>query len=54
VVVRPGSGEPLAVNALDGATLASMAVASQSLFIRSATHLYRLSASASVSVSKGR
>jgi outer membrane protein assembly factor BamB len=53
VVLRPGSGEPLAVNALDGATLASMAVASRSLFIRSATHLYRLSASASVSVSNG-
>jgi hypothetical protein len=37
-----GSGEPLAVNALGGATLASMAVAPKSLFIRTATHLYRL------------
>jgi outer membrane protein assembly factor BamB len=42
IVVRPGSGEPLAVNALDGPTLASMAVAPKSLFIRTATHLYRL------------
>ena len=32
----------LAVNQLDGATLASMAVASQSIFIRTGNHLYRL------------
>jgi outer membrane protein assembly factor BamB len=34
--------EPLAANALDGATLASMAVASRAFFIRTATHLYRI------------
>ena len=34
--------EPLAANVLDGATLASMAVASRSFFIRTATHLYRI------------
>ena len=32
----------LAANQLDGATLASMAVGERSLFIRTATHLYRL------------
>jgi outer membrane protein assembly factor BamB len=43
-VVMPGpTFEAVAVNALDGATLASMAVASQSFFIRTATHLYRIS-----------
>lgn len=35
----------LATNQLDGATLASMAVSHNSLFIRSSTHLYRISAS---------
>ncbi len=35
----------LAVNQLDGATLASMAVASQSIFIRTGNHLYRLGSS---------
>ncbi len=35
----------LSVNALDGPTLASMAVASGSLFLRTATHLYRIGAS---------
>jgi outer membrane protein assembly factor BamB len=34
--------QQLAVNSLDGAALASMAVASQSFFIRTATHLYRI------------
>ena len=43
-VVTPGpTFEAVGVNALDGATLASMAVASQSFFIRTATHLYRIS-----------
>jgi len=43
-VVTPGpTFEAVAVNALDGATLASIAVASQSFFIRTATHLYRIS-----------
>src|SRR5262245_59635400 len=42
-VITPGlSPERLAVNVLDGSTLASMAVASQSFFIRTATHLYRI------------
>jgi outer membrane protein assembly factor BamB len=42
-VITPGHApERLAVNALDGSTLASMAVASQSFFIRTATHLYRI------------
>jgi outer membrane protein assembly factor BamB len=44
-VVAPGTTyRELAVNELDGATLASMAVASQSMFIRTATHLYRIGA----------
>ena len=34
----------LAENALDAPTLASMAVASGSLFLRTATHLYRIGA----------
>jgi len=37
-----GSGDRLATNALDGATLASMAVVSHSFLIRTATHLYRI------------
>jgi outer membrane protein assembly factor BamB len=42
-VIKPGGAfEPLATNALDGPTLASMAVAARSLFIRTATHLYRI------------
>ena len=42
-VIAPGPEfRRLAVNELDGATLASMAVADQSIFIRSATHLYRI------------
>lgn len=44
VVIAPGKQfNVLARNQLDGATLASMAVANGSLFIRSQTHLYRLS-----------
>ena len=35
----------LAVNELDGVALASIAVASRSLFIRTATHLYRIAGS---------
>lgn len=41
VVLRPGRGESLAVNALDGATLASLAVAPTSLFVGTVTHRYR-------------
>lgn len=44
VVIAPGRKlNHLATNQLDGPTLASMAVSSGSLFIRSATHLYRIS-----------
>jgi outer membrane protein assembly factor BamB len=42
-VIAPGTSfRKLATNALDGATLASMAVARGSIFIRSHTHLYRI------------
>jgi outer membrane protein assembly factor BamB len=42
-VVAPGREfRPIASNRLDGATLASMAVANGSFFIRSDTHLYRI------------
>jgi outer membrane protein assembly factor BamB len=42
-VIAPGKQfRLLARNALDGETLASMAVAGSSIFIRSRTHLYRL------------
>ena len=45
-VVKPGrTFQRLATNVLDGSTLASMAVASGSFFIRTGTHLYRISAS---------
>ena len=45
-VIAPGrSFQKLAVNELDGATLASMAVAHRSIFIRSLTHLYRIGGS---------
>jgi outer membrane protein assembly factor BamB len=44
VVIAPGRQlKHLATNQLDGSTLASMAVSHGSLFIRSATHLYRIS-----------
>lgn len=44
VVIAPGKEfKALAKNQLEGATLASMAVAGGSIFIRSQTHLYRLS-----------
>ncbi|HKV35049.1 MAG TPA: PQQ-binding-like beta-propeller repeat protein [Pyrinomonadaceae bacterium] len=44
VVIAPGRQlKHLATNQLEGPTLASMAVSHNSLFIRSATHLYRLS-----------
>ncbi len=43
-VVSPGTTfQRIATNTLEGSTLASMAVASASLFIRTATHLYRIS-----------
>jgi outer membrane protein assembly factor BamB len=43
IVLKPGPPpEPLAVNTLDGGTLASIGVAAKSLFIRTATHLYRI------------
>jgi outer membrane protein assembly factor BamB len=35
----------LAVNRLDGTTLASIAISNGSLFIRSQTHLYRIASS---------
>ena len=42
-VVKPGpTFERLAANKLDGTTLASMAVAGRSFFIRTGTHLYRI------------
>jgi outer membrane protein assembly factor BamB len=42
-VIAPGREfRPLASNALDGSTLASMAVAGGSIYIRSATHLYKI------------
>ena len=45
-VIAPGpTFRKLAANALDGALLASMAVADQSFIIRSDTHLYRIAAS---------
>jgi outer membrane protein assembly factor BamB len=45
-VIAPGTAfRKLAVNELDGATLASMAVANGSIFIRSLTHLYRIGSS---------
>ena len=44
LVIAPGKKlQPLAENQLDGETLASMAVSGGSIFIRSRTHLYRLS-----------
>lgn len=44
IVIAPGRQlKHLATNQLDGSTLASMAVSHNSLFIRSATHLYRIS-----------
>jgi outer membrane protein assembly factor BamB len=44
VVIAPGKQfKALAQNQLDGATLASMAVSGGSIFVRSLTHLYRLS-----------
>ena len=42
-VIEPGTAfKQLAVNSLDGAILASMAVAEKSFFIRTHTHLYRI------------
>jgi len=44
VVIAPGKEfKALAKNQLDGPTLASMAVSGASIFVRSQTHLYRLS-----------
>jgi outer membrane protein assembly factor BamB len=44
VVMSPGKKfQALAENELDGETLASMAVSGGSIFVRSRTHLYRLS-----------
>jgi outer membrane protein assembly factor BamB len=44
VVIAPGKQyKVLATNLVDGETLASMAVSNGSIFIRSRTHLYRLS-----------
>ena len=45
-VIAPGTAfRKLATSELDGATLASMAVAHNSIFIRSLTHLYRIAGS---------
>jgi outer membrane protein assembly factor BamB len=42
-VIAPGREfKPVAINRLDGATLASIAVSGSSIYIRSATHLYRI------------
>ncbi len=42
-VITPGKEfVPLATNQLDGTTLASMAIASGSIFLRSDSHLYRI------------
>ena len=42
-VITPGQTyQQVAINVLDGPALASMAVASQSFYIRTATHLYRV------------
>jgi outer membrane protein assembly factor BamB len=47
-VLKPGTTfERLAVNVIEGPALASMAVASGSFFIRTATHLYRVGGSGS-------
>ena len=47
-VVRPGASfERIAVNQLDAPILASLAVANRSLFVRTATHLYRIANSSS-------
>ena len=44
-VVAPATTyRELAVNELDGVTLASIAVANRSIFIRTASHLYRIAA----------
>lgn len=44
VVIAPGKQfKVLSINQLDGETLASMAISGGSIFIRSRTHLYRLS-----------
>jgi hypothetical protein len=44
VVIAPGREfKALARNQLDGQTLASMAVSDGSIFVRSQSHLYRLS-----------
>jgi len=46
-VIAPGTPfRQLAVNRLDGDALGSMAVAGGSLFIRTASHLYRLALAA--------
>jgi outer membrane protein assembly factor BamB len=42
-VIAPGRAfQPLATNTLDGATLASMAISSGTMIIRSDRHLYRI------------
>ena len=42
-MIEPGTAfKQLAVNSLDGAILASMAVAERSFFIRTHSHLYRI------------
>ena len=47
-VIRPGASfDRVAVNQLDAPILASLAVANRSLFVRTATHLYRIANSSS-------
>ena len=49
-VITPGASfQEISINVLDGPALASMAVASQSFFIRTATHLYRIASADSKS-----
>ena len=42
VLKARGPGEPVAANVLDGPALASIAAVDRSLFIRTASHLYRI------------
>ena len=48
VIAASTTFRSLAVNELDGATLASMAIGYQSIFIRTASHLYRIAQGAAI------
>jgi len=55
VVIEPAKEfKKLASNAIDGYTLASMAVSGGAIFIRSASHLYCLQLSAELKMRKTR